>query len=150
MARVARLIQSDVKYQSLVNEWINEEFPQGQLVVDCITTVYSSVGASEAKVFKLRCPTGSCIKSYDRVEDSIFCSSRMVRCGSEVGWEFVEGVLSSKQTFSGFVKTMQFKYQRLSSRHSFMSVNTFIKWWFLWASVMEVDFIQPFLAVGMT
>ena len=96
-------------------EWINEEFPQGQLVADGTTIIYSSVGAAEAKVFKLKCIAGSCIKAYDGAEDSIFRSSHMVACGSEVGWEFVELVLSSKQTFSGFVKIMQYKYERLSS-----------------------------------
>ena len=29
-----------------------------------------------------------------------------------------------------------------------MSTNTFIKWWFSWASAMEIDFIQPCFSCG--
>lgn len=52
--------------------------------------------------------------------------------------------MTGKQTFRGFVTCMNNKYKRWNANSlSFMSVNTFIDWWFGWASRMHVDFRVP-------
>ena len=56
------------------------------------------------------------------------------------GWEFLESVMACKQTFSGFVSVYNAKYDRVGSPQHFMSVQTFIKWFFAWASRMQVEF----------
>ena len=78
----------------------------------------------------------------------MFRSTKAVSCGYELGWEFVEAVLASKQTFSGYRKIVQARYERLTSPCPFMSLNTFIKWWFSWAAAMNIDFIQPCFSCG--
>lgn len=69
-------------------------------------------------------------------------------CGYAVGWEFVKSVMSSKQTFSGFTKVINSRYTIMSSSIPFMSKNTFIKWWFAWASAMEINFNYPCFGCG--
>ena len=75
-------------------------------------------------------------------------ASQDFACGYEVGWEFVESVLCSKQTFSGFRTVVQARYARFSSPVDFMAVNTFIKWWFCWASAMNIDFRERCFSCG--
>jgi len=74
------------------------------LIPDGETTLYTSAGAVDAKIFKRRCIKGSCIRKYDGFEDCIYRSSPSVACSWEMGWEFVDLVMTSRQTFSGFVK----------------------------------------------
>ena len=69
-------------------------------------------------------------------------------CGYEADWEFVEAVLTSKQTFSGFRKITQARYGRYSSPINFLAVNTLIDWWFPWASVMNIKFIEQCINYG--
>ena len=112
------------------------------------TTVYSTVGACQVAVYARKCIAGNCTRQYDGCEDSLFRSTSSVACGYEVGWEFVESVLCSKQTFSGFRKVVQARYARFSSPVDFMAVNTFIKWWFCWASAMNIDFRERCFSCG--
>ena len=71
----------------------------------------------------------------------IFRSSNFICAGYEIGWEYVESVNSSKQTFSGFVSCMTGKYKRkFPATLGFMSAKSFISWWFSWASHMNIDF----------
>lgn len=66
-----------------------------------------------------------------------------------LGWEFVDCVMSGKQTFRGFVTCINNKYKRWNPNgQSFMSLNTFIDWWFGWASEMRIDFRVPCRACG--
>ena len=106
------------------------------------------VGAHEATFFKRRCMSGKCTKEYDGAEDFIFCSTNSVSCSYEVGWNFVDLVMTSKQTFTGFVKVMNANYGRFLSEKPFMTKNTFIKWWFAWASAMGIDFRKSCFGCG--
>lgn len=65
-----------------------------------------------------------------------------------MGWEFVDLVMTSRQTFSGFVKFYKRKYKRAKSKKTFMSRNTFIKWWFSWASSMKINFRKKCFGCG--
>ena len=60
-----------------------------------------------------------------------------------LGWSFVDLVMSSNQTFRGFVSFKAKEYQRTDkSGLPFMSVQTFIEWFFAWASRMMIEFRQ--------
>ena len=87
----------------------------GILIILRKTKLYSTVGGCEATVFLRKCVAGFCRRKYDGYEDSLFLSTHAVTCGYEVGREFVEAVLTSKQTFSGFCKITQARYDRYSS-----------------------------------
>ena len=51
--------------------------------------------------------------------------------------------MSSKETFRGFVTCYSKKYKRSSwNDASFMSLHTFIDWFFGWSSRMKIDFRQ--------
>jgi len=104
------------------------------------STLYSSLHAIEIIVKQFHCRDCGAIESWDGVHDDIYRSSRATCAGYEIGWEYVESVLHSKETFSGFVAKMNEKYERASSRIPFMSVQTFIDWFFGWASSMQLDF----------
>ena len=100
------------------------------------------------EVYGRTCMAGNCFRKYDGVEDSLFRSSTVIACGYEIGWEFMESVMSSRQTFSGYRKVIQSRYERVSSPFPFMSLNSFIKWWFSWASAMDIDFRQGCYSCG--
>jgi len=112
------------------------------------TIVYSTMGAAKGRLYERACMGGSCFRDYDGSEDSLFRSSTTVACGYEIGWEFVDSVMTSKQTFSGFVKVVKNRYTDYQSPCEFMSRNTLIKWWFSWASAMDLDFVQKCPSCG--
>ena len=57
------------------------------------------------------------------------------------GWEFVDTVMATKQTFRGFVTCYINRYRRSNpDAPSFMSTQTFIDWFFAWASHMNIEF----------
>ena len=57
-----------------------------------------------------------------------------------LGWEFVDNVMTSRQTFSGFVTVISNRYRRFSPNDKFMSLKTFIDFFFAWASRMKIEF----------
>ena len=50
--------------------------------------------------------------------------------------------MSGKMTFRGYVNYLSKKYQRSESEKPFMTIQTFIEWFFAWSSRMEIDFRQ--------
>ena len=99
-------------------------------------------------MFFRKCVAGFCSREYDGYEDSLFLRTHAVACGYAVGWEFVEVVLTSKQTFSGFRKITPARYDRYLSPINFLAVNMLIDWWFAWASAMDIDFIEQCFNCG--
>ena len=60
-----------------------------------------------------------------------------------LGWDFVDTVMSFKQTFRGFVACQNNRYMRHDPNGPrFMSLPTFIDWFFARASRMKIDFRQ--------
>lgn len=59
---------------------------------------------------------------------------------------FNQKVNSAKQTFSGFVRCTEKKNARYGVE--FISLPTYITWWFSWASAMHIDFRQKCLPCG--
>lgn len=98
----------------------------GILIVLKKTKLYNTIGGCEATVFLRKWVDGFCSREHDGYEDSLFLRTYAVPCGYEVGWEFVEAMLTIKQTFSGFCKITQVWYDRYSSPINFLAVNTLI------------------------
>ena len=48
----------------------------------------------------------------------------------------------NKSSFRGFVNNYNATYEQNQSPVQFMSLQTFIEWFFGWASHMEIDFCQ--------
>ena len=68
--------------------------------------------------------------------------------GDEIGWDFINAVKTSKISFTGFCNQMTRVYKTTySDAQAFMSVKTFIGWFFGWLSAFKIDFrkqIDPF------
>ena len=96
------------------------------------------------RFFFRRCVSNNCVREWDGASDCIFRFTQATCAGYEIGWEFVDAVSTSGQTFSGFVTVINNRYKRRDrNATSFMSVPVFIDWFFAWISHMEIDFRQP-------
>uniref|UniRef100_A0A7M5UHH5 HMG domain-containing protein n=2 Tax=Clytia hemisphaerica TaxID=252671 RepID=A0A7M5UHH5_9CNID len=102
------------------------------------STLYSMMSACDIEVIEKYCVCGK-REEWDGAEHSIYRSTRSTCAGYELGWQFVNTVLDSG-TFSGFISKMTYNYELSSSPRPFMSLQTFIKWFFGWASAMNIDF----------
>jgi len=94
----------------------------------------------DSQVFDRTCVKGTCVRRYDGAENSIFCLSKSTAVGYEIGWEFVDAVMTSKQTFRGFITVVKNRYLRYKRNCEFLSINTFIEFFFAWASRMNLEF----------
>ena len=70
----------------------------------------------------------------------IFRSSKVTCAGYEIGWDFVETMMSMKCNFAGYCNIMNGRYAKLDKKFKFMSPPVFRDWFFAWASHMQVDF----------
>lgn len=120
--------------------WNSDEIPLGIIALSGKTKLYTVTKAIEYAVFKRKCLSNECVKMWDGAKESIFRSSASTCCGYEIGWEFIDSVMNAKQTFRGYVTIMNNRYRRFGSEDTFMSIQTFINWFFSWASAMNVDF----------
>ena len=74
-------------------------------------------------------------------DDGIHLLSPLTGAGDEIGWDFVDRVMKSQITFSGYCDLITNQYKRLNKMSApFMSVNTFLDWWFSWAGNFKIDF----------
>lgn len=78
----------------------------------------------------------------------IFAVSEKVACAHELGWDFIDMAKKGRMSFTAFCSIMTIRYE---TQHSdslpFISVNTWVKWWFGWAAAFQIDFrleIDPF------
>ncbi|XP_057302291.1 uncharacterized protein LOC130636556 isoform X1 [Hydractinia symbiolongicarpus] len=137
--------------------WTSSENENGVVVFSHYSNLFTDRGVRKCKIYRRTCLLNNCSKRWDGASDSIFQLSHATCAGYELGWQFVDSVVNSKMTFSGFVSCCQEKCKILDSY--FMNVNTFINWFFGWASRMRIDFRQlcpgcdgpsPFLACDGT
>jgi hypothetical protein len=98
--------------------------------------------------------SGKCINEKEECtvlagkEQGIFAVSEKVACVDELGWDFVDLVKKGRMSFTAFcaLKTKDYETQHSDSL-PFMSMNTWVKWWFGWAASFRIDFrkeIDPF------
>jgi hypothetical protein len=97
------------------------------------------------RVFYLKCleDTGICEHKlqYSGKEDSVFLWSRQVAAPDEIGWDFVNRVLTCKTSFSAFCNDMSRIYRSIHPLSAaFMNKSTFISWFFAWCGKMNIDF----------
>ena len=104
--------------------------------------LYTQQVPFEIEIFKRICLDGNCFARWTGEKQCIYRSSQKIaaRYVSMGVWEYVDSVNTSKQTFSGFVKLMNNRYQIRSEEIKFMSLPRLIEWWFGWASHMKTDF----------
>ncbi|XP_065653453.1 uncharacterized protein LOC136080565 isoform X2 [Hydra vulgaris] len=139
--------------------WVSGSFSNGITEFCHKINMYTDREVVECDVYLRKCLSNNCTAYWDGWEDSVFCLSKSTGyagyelgtgagyelstgAGYELGWEFVDFVLC-KGTFSGFVNLYVNKYKRRStSALPFMSTQTFIDWFFAWASHMHIDFRQ--------
>ena len=88
----------------------------------------------------LRCATNTCIVRWNGDNEFIYRISELICVGEEICWDFIDMVSSMKCNFSAFCYLMNSSYKRHSSAKKFMSVKTFIKVFFSWASNQQNDF----------
>ena len=77
---------------------------------------------------------------FDGYEDSLLISSNLTACGHELGWKYGEQVMTSRETFTGFFKVMNARYNWSTFPGKFLLPGAFIKWWSGWTSLMEINF----------
>ena len=73
--------------------------------------------------------------------ERIFIFTHTTAAGDEVGWDFINSVLRTKCSFTSYCTELSKKYQTSNVLSGpFMSVKTFISWFFGWIFVFRIDF----------
>ena len=106
-------------------------------------TLYTRIGPVCCAYFNLPCVNGNCqLEFHEVTEEQGICFSSKVTCaGDEIGWDFVQDVVSKRTSFKAYCDDMTRKYQTNNPLSTgFMSINTFLKWFFGWISNMKIDF----------
>ncbi|XP_057307007.1 uncharacterized protein LOC130645141 [Hydractinia symbiolongicarpus] len=123
--------------------WFSDEFPQGIIGKSTESKLYLDRKVVKCNVFMRLCLQNCCERKWDGWNESIFRLSSATCAGYEIGWDFVDAVKTSGQTFSGFVTVMNNSYRRRNhGAQKFMSVPVFIDWFFAWVSAMQIEFRQ--------
>ena len=115
----------------------------GNAVDKFSSTLYTHTGAVHMKCYNMRCDRGICEIEYSEAakEKCLFFRTSKTCAGDEIGWDFVNNVLKSKASFTGFCNEMTRRYQTTNILAGpFMSPNTFIKWVFAWLAAFKIDF----------
>ena len=92
-------------------------------------------------VYHRLCLSWRCVLKWTGETECIYRSSGKVSAGYDLGWEYVDMVNTGKQTFQDFVTIMNNRYKSSVPKSlPFVTLPTFIDWWFGWASNMRIDF----------
>lgn len=90
-----------------------------------------------------QCVGGNCILKYSGDQDNIHFMTKETCAGDEIGWDFVNAILTSKISFSAFCQEKSRMYRSINVLSApFMSKTTFVTWFFSWAGRMDDDFKQ--------
>ena len=115
----------------------------GNAVDKFSSTLYTHTGAVHMKCYNMCCHRGICEKEFSEAvkEKCVFFLSTKTCAGDEIGWDFVNNVLKSKASFTGYCNKMTRRYQTTNILAGpFMSPNIFIKWFFTWLAAFKIDF----------
>ena len=89
------------------------------------------------------CRAGQCHLEYDGSTEGIFFWSENVCIGSEVGYDFRFKFFNMKCSFSAFCEEKTYHYKEFSACAApFVSVKTFLNWYFAWRAAFQLDFRQ--------
>ena len=97
------------------------------------------------ELFKRKCLNGTaeCDLGFEEeaAKEGLFFLSLSTAAGDEIGWDFIMRVRRTRTSFTAFVNEMTRQYNTTHPLcRSFMSTNTFIKWFFAWMASMKLDF----------
>ena len=103
--------------------------------------LYTQRHPVEVEMFKIICVDGNCVVRWTGEKECIYRSSQRMAAGYNIGWKYIDSVNTRKQTFSGFMKLVNNRYQiRFEEIIKSMPLPRFIEWWFGWPSHMKIDF----------
>jgi hypothetical protein len=98
-------------------------------------------GVLKCQVFKRVCDSEICYLEYNGKGNGIFFWSAVTGAGDEMGWDFLSAVRAFKTSFTGFCNELSRKYKTTHAEACpFMSVATFVKWFFNWLASFNIDF----------
>ncbi len=125
--------------------WVSEEYRSGKLTQLRSIVLYALQAPVLCKVFKRTCIASVCEVLWDEGESMcVHVLSNDTCAGDEIGWMFIDRILSGHQSFTGFCQEMTNNYRRrCPTSRQFMSAHVFIKWWFSWAANHKIDFREP-------
>ena len=107
------------------------------------STLYTRMGPVHLEAYDLVCNAGNCTIPYSNAaeNENIFFLSKYTCAGDEIGWDFINGVMKMKTSFTAFCNELTRKYQTNNILSSpFMNPKTFITWVFAWLSAFKIDF----------
>ena len=107
------------------------------------STLYTRMGPVHCSLFNLTCHNRICELTFEEVaEEEGMCFSTKVTCADdEIGWDFVQDVVTKRTSFKAYCDDMTRKYQTINPMSpNFMSINTFLKSFFGCMSNMKLDF----------
>ena len=107
--------------------------------------MYTTLAPLKCRVYTRLCAQATCRLKWDYGRSNcVHVLSTDTCAGDEIGWLFVNRVLSCGQTFSAFCDEMSqiYKCRNIDSR-PFMSTPVFLRWWYSWASNQNIDFRKP-------
>ena len=115
----------------------------GNAVEKFSSTLYTCTGAVHMKCYNMHWDRGTCEIEVSETakEKCLFLLSTKICTGDEISWDFVNNVLKSKVSFTGYCNEMTRRYQTTNILAGpFMIPNTFIKWFFAWLAAFKIDF----------
>ena len=106
--------------------------------------LYTCIGVAHTKYYGLNCNSNKCEKKFCDISGTwgIFYISTAC-AGDKIGWDFIHAAQTSKISFTGLCNEMTRVYKTTySDSQPFMSMKTFIGWFFGWLSAFKKDFCQ--------
>ena len=106
--------------------------------------LYTCMGPIETNYYNILCKANECTLEFTEAEKkNIFLYTKSTACGDEIGWDFIQNVMKTKMSFTGFCDEMTCRYQTNNIMACpFMSPKTFISWLFGWLAAFKIDFRQ--------
>ena len=85
----------------------------GNAVEKFSSTLYTHTGAVHMKCYNMCCDRGICEIEFSEAakEKCLFFLSTKTSAGDEIGWDFVNNLLKSKASFTGYCNEMTCRYQ---------------------------------------
>ena len=77
------------------------------------STLYTRIGPVRCSVFNLPCHNGTCELKFEEVaEEQGICFGSKVTCaGDEIGWDFIQDVVTKGTSFKAYCEDMTRKYK---------------------------------------
>ena len=100
--------------------------PETEYTLKWHSTLYTRMGPVRCSVFNLPCQNGTCELKFEEVaeEQGIYFAFKVTCAGDEIGWDFVQDVVTKRTSFKAFCEDMTRKYKTNNPMSpSFMSIH---------------------------